>query len=66
MTPLFAGERLGRKNTFMVGVTIMSVGAVLQTTAFSVSHMIFGRLITGEDPFYVAPFYSHNVLARYR
>ena len=42
------GERLGRKKTFLIGVTIMSIGAILQTCAFSVAQMIVARLITGE------------------
>ena len=42
------GERLGRKKTLLVGVTIMSVGAILQTCAFSVAQMIVARLITGK------------------
>ncbi|KAJ3570705.1 hypothetical protein NP233_g4231 [Leucocoprinus birnbaumii] len=41
------GERYGRKKTFIVGVIIMSIGAVLQTCAFSVAQMIVARLITG-------------------
>lgn len=42
-----AGERLGRKKTFMIGITIMSIGAILQFTAFSVAQMIVARLVTG-------------------
>ncbi len=42
------GERLGRKKTFMIGVVIMSIGAILQTCAFGVTQMIVARLITGE------------------
>ncbi|KAG7085499.1 hypothetical protein E1B28_003062 [Marasmius oreades] len=41
------GERYGRKKTLLIGVIIMSIGAVLQTSAFTVAHMIVGRLITG-------------------
>ncbi|KAL0562673.1 hypothetical protein V5O48_019410, partial [Marasmius crinis-equi] len=40
-------ERFGRKKTFIVGVIIMSIGAILQTAAFGVSLMIVARLITG-------------------
>ncbi|KAF9039151.1 general substrate transporter [Panaeolus papilionaceus] len=47
MSAFFFGERLGRKKTFMIGVVIMSIGAVLQTCAFSVAQMIVARLITG-------------------
>lgn len=41
------GEQYGRKKTFFIGVIIMSIGAVLQTCAFSVAQMIVARLITG-------------------
>ncbi|KAJ7083996.1 general substrate transporter [Mycena belliarum] len=41
------GERLGRKKTFLVGVVVMSVGAVMQASAYSVSQMIVARVITG-------------------
>lgn len=47
MLTLVIGEYLGRKKTFMIGVVIMSVGAILQATAFGVSQMIVARLITG-------------------
>jgi MFS family permease len=42
-----SGEKLGRKKTLMIGVGIMSIGAILQTSAFSVQQMIVARLITG-------------------
>lgn len=42
-----SGEKLGRKKTFITGVIIMSIGAILQTCAFSVQQMIVARLITG-------------------
>lgn len=41
------GERLGRRNSVLVGTTIMSVGAILQISAFSVAQMIAGRIIAG-------------------
>ncbi|XP_006458691.1 hypothetical protein AGABI2DRAFT_183661 [Agaricus bisporus var. bisporus H97] len=41
------GERLGRRKSFLIGITIMSIGAILQTSAFSVAHMIVARLVTG-------------------
>ncbi|KAF8736776.1 hypothetical protein AX14_014008 [Amanita brunnescens Koide BX004] len=47
MSTFVIGERLGRKKSFLVGVTIMSIGAILQISAFSVPHMIVARLITG-------------------
>ncbi|KAF7761091.1 hypothetical protein Agabi119p4_10500 [Agaricus bisporus var. burnettii] len=41
------GEQLGRKKTFIVGVFIMSVGAIFQTCSCSVAQIIVARLITG-------------------
>ena len=41
------GEKLGRKKTFIIGIIIMSIGAILQTSAFSVQQMIVARIITG-------------------
>lgn len=41
------GERLGRKRMILCGTTIMSIGALLKTTAFSVPQMIVGRIVTG-------------------
>jgi MFS family permease len=41
------GEHTGRKNAFLIGVTIMSIGAIIQTCSFGVAQMIVGRLITG-------------------
>jgi len=39
------GDPLGRKNSILVGTTIMSVGAILQISAFSVPQMIVGRYV---------------------
>ncbi|KAJ7689040.1 general substrate transporter [Mycena rosella] len=41
------GENLGRKKTFLIGVVVMSVGALMQACAYSVSQMIVARVITG-------------------
>jgi len=41
------GDYLGRKKTILIGTTIMSVGAILQCTAYSVPHMIVGRIVAG-------------------
>ena len=44
---MWLGEKLGRRNTVLVGTSIMTVGAVLQTTAYSVPQMIVARIIAG-------------------
>ncbi|OJJ65633.1 hypothetical protein ASPBRDRAFT_669968 [Aspergillus brasiliensis CBS 101740] len=41
------GEKLGRRRTIWVAMAFVLVGAVLQTTAFTVPHLIVGRLVTG-------------------
>ncbi|KAI0160934.1 general substrate transporter [Hypoxylon sp. FL1284] len=43
----YIGEIIGRKKTVLVGTSIMTVGAILQTSSFSVPHMIVARIITG-------------------
>jgi len=52
MSAFVFGENLGRKRTFMIGVIVMSIGAILQTAAFSVAQMIVARLITGKQVFF--------------
>ncbi|THU90604.1 general substrate transporter [Dendrothele bispora CBS 962.96] len=47
MATFLFGEYFGRRKTFIIGIIVMSIGAVLQTTAFGVAHMIVARLITG-------------------
>ncbi|GME25918.1 Sugar transporter [Neofusicoccum parvum] len=41
------GERLGRKKCVLLGTTIMSIGAIIQTASFGVPEMIVGRVIGG-------------------
>lgn len=41
------GEPLGRKNSILVGTVIMSIGAILQITAYGVPQMIVGRIVAG-------------------
>ncbi|CEJ55691.1 Putative Sugar transporter STL1 [Penicillium brasilianum] len=41
------GERLGRRRTIWLAMAFVLVGAILQTTAFTVPHLIVGRLVTG-------------------
>lgn len=44
---LWVGNWLGRRKTIFLGSSIMVVGAALQCSAFSLAHLIVGRLITG-------------------
>lgn len=44
---LFFGEKLGRRNCIMAGSVILTIGAALQASAFSIAHMIVGRIVAG-------------------
>jgi MFS family permease len=44
---IFIGDLLGRRKMIFLGSSIMIVGAILQFTAFSLAHLIAGRIITG-------------------
>ncbi|CAG9937378.1 unnamed protein product [Clonostachys rosea f. rosea IK726] len=44
---LVAGERLGRRWSIMLGCIVLAIGATLQATAFSIPHMIVGRIVAG-------------------
>lgn len=44
---IFIGDILGRRRMIFLGVSIMIVGAALQCSAFTLSHFIVGRIITG-------------------
>lgn len=41
------GEGMGRKKSIIFGTTIMTIGAILQASSFSVAQMIVGRIISG-------------------
>lgn len=43
---IIVGDRLGRKKSVLVGTTIMSIGAILQISAYSVAQMIVGRSVS--------------------
>ncbi len=47
VSTIWIGDLLGRRKTIFLGSLIMVVGAVLQSSAFSLSHFIVGRVITG-------------------
>jgi len=44
---IFIGDILGRRKMILLGSSIMVVGAILQCSAFSLAHLIVGRIITG-------------------
>ncbi|KAJ5487993.1 Major facilitator superfamily domaingeneral substrate transporter [Penicillium desertorum] len=41
------GETLGRRRAIWLAMGVVIVGAILQTTAFNVPHLIIGRIVTG-------------------
>lgn len=47
ITTSFIGERLGRRRSTLIGVVIMIVGALLQSTAYTAAHMIVARIVSG-------------------
>ena len=44
---LWLGEVLGRRKTVLVGTTIMTIGALIQISSYSVAQMIVGRIVAG-------------------
>ena len=44
---IYVGNILGRRKTIFVGSVIMTIGAALQCSAFSIGHFVAGRVITG-------------------
>lgn len=47
LSNLWVGDKIGRKHTIALGGLIMTVGAILQTTAFTYAHMLVARVVTG-------------------
>lgn len=43
----FLGEKLGRRKTIWMAMCFVLVGAALQTSAFTVAHLVVGRVVTG-------------------
>lgn len=44
---IWIGDKLGRKKTIQLGAAVNVVGAILQSTSFSLAQLIVGRLVTG-------------------
>jgi sugar porter (SP) family MFS transporter len=47
MTCIGIGDKLGRKRTIMLGAFINIIGAIIQSTSFSLAQLIVGRLVSG-------------------
>jgi MFS family permease len=44
---MLAGEKLGRRMCILMGSAILSVGAALQASSYSIPQMIVGRIVAG-------------------
>ncbi|KAL4886907.1 hypothetical protein BJY04DRAFT_204555 [Aspergillus karnatakaensis] len=44
---LMYGERFGRRMCIMAGCVVLSIGAILQATAYGIPQMIVGRIVAG-------------------
>jgi len=44
---IWIGDKLGRKKTIQLGAAVNVVGAILQSTSFSLGQLIVGRLVSG-------------------
>ncbi|KAI1880140.1 hypothetical protein JX265_001761 [Neoarthrinium moseri] len=44
---LVFGEKIGRRKTIMAGCLVLCVGGALQACAYSIPHMIVGRIVAG-------------------
>ncbi|CAI7621745.1 unnamed protein product [Penicillium glandicola] len=47
LVTMFSGDKLGRRRTILIGCCILIVGAILQTSSYSLTQMIVGRIIAG-------------------
>lgn len=47
LAALLVGEWLGRKRMLIIFTIIMTIGIVVQTAAFSMNHLLWGRFIAG-------------------
>lgn len=44
---MLVGERLGRKKCIAIGCIVLSIGAALQASAYSLAQLIVGRVVAG-------------------
>lgn len=55
---VYFGDKLGRIKCMFIGCIIVIIGAVLQTTAYTVTHLAIARVFTGVCNKIVRMFYS--------
>ncbi|GAA5924819.1 sugar porter family MFS transporter [Sporobolomyces koalae] len=44
---IFIGDKLGRKNTILLGMVVMCIGTVIMTSSYSLGQFIVGRIVCG-------------------
>lgn len=44
---ILIGDKLGRRHTMMLGALVTTLGAIVQSSAFSLAQLIVGRAVTG-------------------
>ena len=44
---IFVGDRLGRKRTIILGLTLETIGKLIQVSSFSLGQYIAGRVVAG-------------------
>ncbi|CDK29797.1 unnamed protein product [Kuraishia capsulata CBS 1993] len=47
LSTMAVGDKFGRRKMIFAGAVVMIVGGILQATAFSVGHLIAGRIVSG-------------------
>ncbi|CAG8165297.1 unnamed protein product [Penicillium salamii] len=47
LVSMYAGDKLGRRRSILIGCCILIVGAILQTASYSLAQMIVGRVVAG-------------------
>ncbi|KAK9462154.1 general substrate transporter [Lipomyces oligophaga] len=53
LTCIYLGDKIGRRKTIFYGAAVMTVGAVIQASSFSVAQLIVGRIVTGYGNGYI-------------
>jgi MFS family permease len=44
---MYAGDKLGRRRSILIGCGILLIGAIIQTASYSLAQMIVGRVVAG-------------------
>ena len=47
MTTVFVGDWFGRKGTITLGLTVMTLGKIVQVTSFGLAQYMAGRFLAG-------------------